>query len=103
MSCPKTQVVRPGEVVIVHLTNALPGTEYSIQYAVGSDASLPAERFGEVRPSAADGLGLRLTPETTPLVLNLPGVYRFLLSGGSGGLVHIYSAIRGEIPRGDVV
>lgn len=92
-------LVTPGNVGMVHLTEAVSETEYLIQYALGKTVTVPEQLWADLY---AHGVLLVLTPKNTPLVLNLPGVYRVIENSPTNGTLTTQTWTAISFGSGDV-
>jgi len=94
--------VPAGRCRIVQLVGALPDEVAELFYNVSQHTAEHPERFAPINVGP-DGETLALTPENSPLILNLPGTYRLVCDGLSLGTILLSDAIPlGFVGQGDV-
>lgn len=96
---PRSLLVKNGQYGIVHLSEAVDDVEYRIQYALSDTVDAPDKLWADLN---ADGQALVLTPKNTPLILNVPGAYRFIENSPSSGTITVASYSVAGFTSGDV-
>ena len=102
MSCAvntKKVLVTLGQFALVHLTEAVADVEYKLQYALADTVDAPDKLWADLMHA---GTPMRLTPDNTPLLLNLPGAYRFIENSPASGTISIATYPAARIIPGDV-
>lgn len=102
MTCPvntKKVLVTLGQFALAHLTEAVDDVEYKIQYALTDTVDAPEKLWADLMHN---GVPLALTPATTPLLLNLPGAYRFIENSPANGTISLATYPTARIISGDV-
>lgn len=80
----RTLLVKNGEYGIAHLTEAVDDVEYIVQYSLSDTVNAPDKLWANLN---RNGQALVLTPSNTPLLLNVPGAYRFIENSPSQGTI----------------
>lgn len=102
MACPvntKKVLVTLGQFALAHLTEAIADVEYKIQYALTDTVDAPEKLWADLMHN---GVPMTLTPDSTPLLLNLPGAYRFIENSPANGTITLATFATARIIPGDV-
>lgn len=92
--------IQPGQMAIVHLVNVINPT---VVYGVGYNPDVKSTSCDSKisQPIVRGGIPLQLTPENTPLVLELPGEYELIKQSLSAGTI-AYEVVTASPYVGDV-
>lgn len=96
---PRALLVLNGQYGIVHLTEAVSDVEYLIQFALTDTVDAPDKLWADLY---TDGEPLLLTPQNTPLILNVPGAYRFIENSPANGTITTATYPSARLVPGDV-
>lgn len=102
MNCPvntRKVLVTSGQYALAHLTEAVADVEYKLQYALADTVDAAENRWADLM---RDGVTMVLTPANTPLLLNLPGAYRFIENSPASGTISVAVFPVSRIIPGDV-
>lgn len=95
----RSLLVKNGQYGIAHLTEAVDDVEYKVQYALTDTVDAPDKQWADLN---RNGQALVLTPGNTPLILNVPGAYRFIENSPTNGTITLSAYSVAGFTSGDV-